>query len=466
MRYRTESDILGKINVPSDAYYGAETERAKQNFPISGLVEMPEIIKSYAIIKRSAAKANMKLGVLDTRRGGAIVSACDEIIDGKFADQFIVDVYQAGAGTSINMNLNEVIANRAIEILGGKKGNYKIVHPNDHVNMSQSTNDTFHMNIHLSSYIAINEYLIPALSKLEGALKKKSIEFKNALKIGRTHLQDAVPITFGEEFSGYVGAISAVKKRLVEAQKLLLESPMGGTAIGTGENTPKGYKEEVIRQINAYTKINFHKSSYMFKTMSTQLEEMALSDALYDTAVALDKIANDLRLMGSGPIAGFADLILPPVQPGSSIMPGKINPSMMEMMNMVCFQVMGNCSIIDRCADYGQLELNIYMVLIAHELMFSIKILSNGINAFTKRAILGLKINFKRVNANLNRDMSLATALSPYIGYAKAAHVARRAFIEDKSVKDVAIEMHILDKKLLDKILDPKNFAIKKSRRK
>ena len=459
VRYRIETDALGKVSVPYDAYYGSETERARKNFPISGITTPTEFVRAYALLKRCSAKANMKTGALDARRGAAIVRACDEIIKGRFSDQFVVDVFQAGAGTSVNMNLNEVIANRAIEFLGGKKGDYKIVHPNDHVNMSQSTNDTHHMNIHLSVYEAIDSALMPSLDGLEKALRAKSKEFGKIVKIGRTHLQDAVPMTLGQEFSGYADALAASAERIRSAQRLLLESPMGGTAIGTGENTNSRYKNEVIKEINYATGLRFFATKRMFKVMSTQLEELAVSNSLRETAVALNKIANDFRLLGSGPVAGFADLLLPPVQPGSSIMPGKVNPSMMEMLNMVCFQVMGNMDTVEQGANSGQLELNIWMPVIAYNLLFSIKILSNAVVAFTELAVKGVSANRKRLAANLELDMSIATALTPYIGYAKAAVVAQRSYKEGKSVKEVALEMKILDRKTLEKVLDPRNFC-------
>ena len=459
MRYRTERDALGPVKVPSNAYYGSETERARENFPISGIVTQPEFVRSYALLKKCSAQANREIGKLDARRASAMIRACDEIMAGKLADQFVVDVFQAGAGTSVNMNLNEVIANRAIELLGGRKGDYRMVHPNDHVNMSQSTNDTHHMNIHLSTYIAIQSRLLPSMARLQKALDAKAREFRNIIKTGRTHLQDAVPMTLGEEFSGYSGAVAAAAERISAAQALLLESPMGGTAIGTGENASLEYRRAVIRNINRESGIRFFATKRMFKVMSTQLEELAVASALRETAVALNKIANDFRLLGSGPVAGFSDLILPAVQPGSSIMPGKVNPSMMEMLNMVCFQVMGNSDTIEQGANSGQLELNIWMPVIAYNLLFSIRILSNAIDAFTKRAVVGVKANVRQLGSDIERDMSIATALSPYIGYAKAAEVAMRSLKEGKSVKEVAMEMRILDRKRLDKILDPRNFA-------
>lgn len=460
--YRVEKDILGSVKVPADAYYGAETERAKENYKISGIMVSEDFIKSYAIIKKCAAIANMKTGKLDSKKGNAIVKAADEIIAGKLADQFVVDVFQAGAGTNVNMNLNEVIANRAIEILGGKRGNYKLIHPNDHVNMSQSTNDTYPMNLHLSTYIAIEGKLLPALNLLQSALASKSKEFSSVVKIGRTHLQDAVPMTLGQEFSGYSDAVSVVIERVKSAQQLLLESPLGGTAIGTGENASAEYRDAVVAALRKETGINFHKSKRIFKSISSRLEELDVANSLEETAVALNKISNDFRLMDSGPVAGFSDMKFPEIQPGSSIMPGKVNPSMMEMLNMVCFEVMGNAHTIEQAANGGQMELNVYMPLISYNLLFSIGILSNAVSTFTERAVKGAKPNYERLKKNLEFDMSIATALSPYIGYDKAAIVARRAYQQGRSVKDIAIAMNLMSRKELDRILDPSNFLKKR----
>jgi fumarate hydratase class II len=463
-RYRIEKDILGPVRVPYDAYYGSETERARQNFPISGIMVSGAFIRSYAILKKCAAIANIRAGKLGRRRGNAIIRACDEVAGGRFVDQFVVDVFQAGAGTSTNMNLNEVIANRAGELLGSRKGDYALVHPNDHVNMSQSTNDTYHMNVHLSTYNALEIKLIPALRLLHIELASKSREFSKILKIGRTHLQDAVPMTLGDEFSGYSGGVSAAISRIKGAQHLLLESPIGGTAVGTGENAGDEYKRHMFAALRTETGLRFRPSKHIFKAMSTQLEELAAADALRDTAIVLNKISNDFRLLGSGPVAGFADIRLPEVQPGSSIMPAKINPSMMEMLNMVCFQVMGNASVVEQGANSGQLELNIWMPVISYNLLFSIEILSNAVSAFTERAVRGVKPNYARLAKNLELDMSIATALVPYIGYEKAAAVARRSYEENRGVKEIAIEMRVLERGELERVLDPRNTNAPKKR--
>jgi fumarate hydratase class II len=459
MSYRVEHDVLGDIRIDDSAYYGSETERARQNFQISGIKVQEEFIKSYAILKRAAAYANIKAGKLDAKRGNAIIKAAELVAEGGLADQFVLDVFQAGAGTSTNMNLNEVIANKAIEILKGKKGDYKIVHPNDHVNMSQSTNDTYHCVIRISAYDYIGKWLIPAIDNLQKSLEEKALEFKSIYKIGRTHLQDAVPMTLGQEFSGYAGSISHVREELENATKAMLELPLGGTAVGTGLNTPKHYKEYAIKELDRLTGHKFYLSKNIFASMQSEHAELQVANAIEDVAIALNRIANDIRLLGSGPRAGLNELILPAVQPGSSIMPGKINPSMAEMLNMVCFNVMGSMHTIREAANAGQLELNVFMPVIAYNMLFSVKILSNGINAFNSRCVIGIKPNKKEIQRNLEMDTSLVTALSPYIGYAKAADIAVKAYNEGKSIKQVCMEMKIMEKSKLDKILDPARQA-------
>ena len=322
-KFRIEKDFLGNVRVPYDSYYGPETQRSKDNYNISGLHMQPTFIRHYAIIKRCAALANMKLGKLDEKTGRAIVKACDEIIKGKLSDQFTIDVFQSGAGTSVNMNMNEVIANRALEILGHKRGNYKIIHPNDHVNMSQSTNDTYHANIHLTVYSELNKNLIPALESLHKALNKKAHEFANVVKTGRTHLQDAVPMTLGQEFSGYASSVDRQIENIRKSSRGLLQVSLGGTAVGTGIEASKKYSNAIISALRKYTGYNFKLAKNFFDMQQNQDEEGWVSSSLRDLAVALNKISNDLRLMTSGPISGFSDIILPPVQPGSSIMPAR-----------------------------------------------------------------------------------------------------------------------------------------------
>lgn len=456
MAYRKEHDVLGDVRIDSKAYYGSETERARINFQISGIKVQEEFIQAYATLKNAAALANMRAGKLNKKRGNAISRASDYIAHGNLMDQFVLDVFQAGAGTSTNMNLNEVIANKAIEFLGGKKGDYRMVHPNDHVNMSQSTNDTYHCTIRISVYDYASKFLLPALSSLEKSLDSKSKEFKDIYKIGRTHLEDAVPITLGQEFSGYSGSVRHITEELKIALQSMLELPLGGTAVGTGINTPPHYSEYAIKNLNMLTGYRFRLSKNIFATMQSEHAELEVCNALEDVAIALNRIANDIRLLGSGPRAGLNELVLPAVQPGSSIMPGKINPSMAEMLNMVCFNVMGSMHTVREAANAGQLELNVFMPVISYNMLFSVKILSNAILAFDSRCVIGIKPNKKEIERNLEMDTSLVTALSPYIGYAKAAEIAVKAYDEGKSIKQVCIEMNIMDEKKLDAILDPK----------
>lgn len=459
MQYRIERDVLGEVRVPKDAYWGPETQRALNNFDVSG-VKMPlEVIMAYAMLKKAAAKANTKDGKLDAKRAAAISKACDQILMHRLDDQFRIDIFQAGAGTCTNMNVNEVIANRAIEFLGGRKGDYKRVNPNDHVNMSQSTNDTMPSTVHIATYLEINR-LLKSLSGLEKALDRKSKEFRTIVKTGRTHLQDAVPMTLGQEFSGYKWAVANTTKMLIDAQKRLLEIPLGGTAVGTGINADEKYSRYALAELNRITGARFRISKNRFAMMQQRLEELAVADALKEVAVGISKIANDLRLLASGPRSAIGEITLPDIMPGSSIMPGKINPSMPEMMNMVCQEVIGNCTTVTEAAGAAQLEINVYTPVIVHNLIFSTKILSRGVDLFTDRCINGIKANRDRISAELEMDLSLSTALSPYIGYAKASEIARRAFRENKSVKQVCMEMGILDKKTLERVLDPKREAM------
>lgn len=452
--FRKEKDSLGEILVPVDTYYGAHTQRAKENFPISGLKLQPDFIKTYAIIKKAAARANLTLKKLDEKKTNAIIQACDEVISGKYLDHFVVDVYQAGAGTSTNMNVNEVIANRANELLGGKKGEYNLVHPNDHLNMSQSTNDTFHTCTHIAVYTTIQEKLLPALKHLQAALEKKSHEFSHIVKIGRTHMQDAVPLTLGQEFSGYVGAISHLIKWVDNISESLLELSIGATAIGTSLNAGSKYVDIVIREINKITKKRFEKSKNFFNASQNQNVEAEVSGVLKSVAIGLSKISNDLILLSSGPNTGLNEIILPAVQPGSSIMPGKINPTIPEMINMVCFQVIGNDAAITEAARSGQLELNVYMPLVAYNLMNSVEILTNAINIFTEKCVKGIKANEKKIKEHLEKNPIIVTALTPYIGYQKAAEIAKEAYEKNKTIKEILLEKRLFTEREIDKILD------------
>ncbi len=457
MQYRTESDVLGRVKVPKDAYYGSETQRVIDNFKISGEKISWRMIEAYVVIKKAAAIANMRVGKLDKKRGNAIIRACNEVLSGNLSDQFVTDIFQAGAGTNINMNVNEVLANRAITILRGKKGNYSMVHPNDHVNMSQSTNDTFPSAIQIACYLEVRENLLPALKALQKELEKKSREFSNVIKVGRTHLQDAVPMTLGQEFHGYSGSIEYAANGLYTVNELLLELPLGGTAVGTGLNANRRYAVTAIKEIGRMTGAKFFATGNTFKIMQGQQCILALNDILKEIAIVTSKIANDLRLMTSGPRAGIEEIVLPAILPGSSIMPGKINPSIAEMMNMVSFEVMGLSRATDIALESGQLELNVFTPLVAYNMLFSINILTNAINTFSSRCISGIKPNKKEIERHLKMDLSIVTALTPYIGYATAAKIARTAYLKGKSLKEVCLEMKILDKKTLDSVLDPKS---------
>ncbi|SYZ74380.1 Fumarate hydratase class II [Candidatus Zixiibacteriota bacterium] len=454
MDYRIEIDTLGEVKVPIDAYFGAQTQRAVGNFPISGIQLQAEFIRAQAVIKYAAARANMEAGALDKKIGGAITVAADEILSGQMTDQFVVDIFQAGAGTSQNMNINEVIANRAAEILGGKKGEYKLVHPNDHVNMAQSTNDTIHVAIHIAAVMETNLKLLPALDLLETELTNKEKDFDRVIKCGRTHLQDAVPIRLGQEFSAYAAMMRNNKKRISESLEGLKELVIGGTAVGTGLNAPEGYRKFVIRHINEKTDQDFRVAANMFEAMQSFDAVVEFAGALRTLITGLKKIADDMRLLGSGPRTGFNEIQLPPVQPGSSIMPGKVNPVLAEMLNMICSHAVGNDACIVHASQAGQLELNVMMPIIAYNLIQEIQILAAGMTAFAEKCIRGLKANEDICLRFAERSTSLATALNPIIGYHHAARLAQQAFKEDRSVRDLALEQKLADKETLDKALD------------
>ncbi|MBI4847014.1 MAG: aspartate ammonia-lyase [Nitrospirae bacterium] len=446
---------MGELSLPDDVYYGAQTKRALDNFPISGLKLPRRFIRAQGIVKLASARANGALGLLDRKILSAMEKAAREVIEGIHDRHFVVDVYQAGAGTSQNMNANEVIANRAIEILKGRKGDYKLIHPNDHVNMAQSTNDTIPASIYISSFEAVREGLLPALKKLKEALSKKSREFDKIVKAGRTHLQDAVPIRLGQEFGGYAEAVNKDIRRVSNAMGALLYLPIGGNAVGTGINAAPKFKSFVIREIGKITGIKFKSCENPFEGIQNVSPALELSASLRGTAITLTKIANDIRLLSSGPRTGFAEIQLPPVQPGSSIMPGKINPVMAEMLNMICFQVIGNDTTIAYATQASQLELNVMMPVIAYNLLFAIDILTNGINAFTEKCLRGIKADAEKCRVLADTTLAMATALNPVIGYAAAAEVSKEAYRTGKSVKQIAVEKKILKEKEANRLLDP-----------
>ena len=446
---------MGTMQVPDDAYYGAQTQRAVENFPISGITISKSMIQALSIIKRSAAVVNHNLGILDEERKNAIIQAADEIIDGKFDSQFPVDVYQTGSGTSSNMNCNEIIANRASELMGGTIGSKKPVHPNDHVNLGQSSNDVIPTAIHIAANTMLEAELIPTLQKLADELDKKASKFIDIVKIGRTHLQDATPITLGQEFSGYTQMVKNGIKRIQNAQGFLSELAQGGTAVGTGINTKEQFGSLMAKEISCYTGISFKEAHNHFEAQATQDAAVEISGTLKTIAVSLSKIANDIRWLGSGPRAGLGELILPAVQPGSSIMPGKTNPVICEAMIQVCGQVIGNDTAITIGGQGGVFELNLMLPLIAHNLTNSIEILTNGTRVFTDKLIMGLQANEEKCSGYIEGSLAMCTSLAPVIGYDKAADIAYKAYNSGKTVREIAIEENVLDKDKLNEILDP-----------
>ena len=457
-KYRMEKDALGLVPVPEDAYYGAETERAVKLYNVSGLKVQGAFISTYVRLKKCAALANMKAGKLDARKAKAIVRACSDVLEMNLLKEPGLDIFQAGAGTNINMYVNEVIANRAIEILGGRKGEYKIIHPNDDVNLSQSTNDTMPSAIRISSYASAVELSV-ALEILRKRLSAKAGEFSSIVKVGRTHLQDAVPIRLGSEFSGYAGQVQHAISFMEIVMKGLLRIPIGGTAVGTGINAGSKYRKYMISELRNEFRIKLVYSENFFADMQARLAELDLSNAVSETAVAVGTIANDIRLMASGPDAGIGEISLPAVHPGSSIMPGKVNPSVAEMMNMVCFQVLGSGTTIREACASGQLELNVFTPVIAYNLLFSMGILSRGAEIFAERCIRGIRAERRHISDSLGKDSAIATALAPYIGYAKAAEVVAKARRDGKGIMETCLRMKVLDRKKLERILDASKMA-------
>jgi aspartate ammonia-lyase len=453
MEYRIETDSLGKVMVPLDAYWGAQTQRAVENFQISGIKAHPAFIWASAQIKKAAVITNRDLGLIPPEEAEAIVVACDEIIAGKFRDQFVVDVFQAGAGTSHNMNCNEVIANRANELLGFAKGEYKPIHPNDTVNMSQSTNDFIPTAIRISC-IRLTHELIEILEVMKLALGRKSEEFDIIVKSGRTHLQDAVPIRLGQEFSGYAQAVSRHINWIQAAVYELNEIGLGGSAAGTGLNCHPDYRTNVASILAKQTGLEIRPAKNYFEAMQSMAPFVKLSDSLANFGQDLSRIANDFRLMASGPKTGFAELLLPSRQPGSSIMPGKVNPVMAEMTNMVCFAVFGNSQAILWAAQAGQLELNVMMPLIAYKLPDTLSILKNAIKAFTELCINDIKADPQKCREYAESSAAVITALNPILGYAKAAEIVKRSYSESKTVRQILLESNLIPAEKLDEILD------------
>jgi len=454
---RKDKDSLGEVEITAKAYWGANTQRALNNFKVSGLNLPFEFIKAIVLIKRYSAEVNAELGLLDKNISEAIIKASEEIIEGKFKDQFPLDVFQTGSGTSTNMNVNEVITNRANEILGYPLGSKKPVHPNDHVNLGQSSNDVIPSAIHVSTRIKLEE-LLESLEILYKEFDKKAEEFKNVVKIGRTHLQDAVPMTLGQEFSAYATQVKKGIERIKFNFPYLEELPLGGTAVGTGINSHPEFGKRVIKKISERTKIPFKEAENRFEGISAKDAVVNLMGSLNTLCVSLMKIANDLRILSSGPRTGIGEIILPALQPGSSIMPGKVNPVIPEMMIQVCAQVMGNSLSVSIAGQNAPLELNIMMPLIAYNTLFSIEILKNGTRIFAEKCVKGIKANEKRCRDFVEWSTSIITPLALKIGYDKAAEIAYKAFKEGKKVKDVVVEEGILTPQEADEILNPENM--------
>ncbi len=452
--HRVEKDYIGEMRIPVKVYYGVQTARAIENFPISGQTSQSTFTMAMVYIKKAAAMVNVELGCLDSKIGNMIILACDRILNGEFHDQFVVDVYQAGAGTSHHMNVNEVISNIAIEMMGGEKGDYSVVHPNDNVNYGQSTNDVYPTAMRIA-VLQLSRRLVNNLHGLTEVLIKKAKSFDSVVKSGRTHLQDAVPIRVGQEFSGYAASLYRATTGIEKAGESLKELGIGGSAVGTGINTHPEYASRVVEKLRRMTNLDLRESKNRFEAMQSNASFVEFSGALRTLSVELIRIANDLRLMNSGPNTGLAEIELPAVQPGSSIMPGKVNPVIPEMMDMVGFSVIGNDVSIALAAQAGQFELNVMMPLIQFKLLDSIIILANAVKVFNEKCICGIKVNTARCEEYAMRSLGIVTVLNPIIGYSKAAEVVKESLRTGKSVKEVILEREILPAERLNSILSP-----------
>ena len=459
MKTRKEYDSIGGIGVPVDKYWGASTQRSSKYFNIGEVLVDPIVIKSIAIIKKAIATVNTKNKDLDKKISSAIIKASNEIILGKLDDNFPLKVWQTGSGTQTNMNVNEVISNRAIEILGGKKGSKKPVHPNDHVNKSQSTNDVFPTAMHMSIAIMAKNKLIPSLTVLNNEIKKKTKEFNKIVKVGRTHLQDATPLTLGQEFSGYHSQLTDCIKRVKLALEEIYFLAQGGTAVGTGLNTKKGFDKKVVSEIKRITKLPFKPSKNKFASLASHDSVVNFSGTLNTAAVCLMKIANDIRFLGSGPRAGYGELLLPTNEPGSSIMPGKVNPTQCEAVTMVCVKVIGNHNGITMAGSHGHFELNVFKPLIAHNILQSIEIMSDSSKMFALYCVKGIKADKKRIKHLLDNSLMLVTALAPKIGYDHATKIAKTAHKNGTTLKTEVLKTGLISEREYDKILNPKKMT-------
>ena len=452
MRSRSDRDSLGTVQIPSDAYYGPFTGRAIKQYQVTGQKPHPYLIKSFVMIKRSAAIANMKTKSLDRKRGNAIVKACDKILARKYQDQFVVDMINSGAGTAFNMNTNEVIANVALRTLGKGLGQYQHLHPNDHVNMSQSSNDTFPTAMHVAILFATRD-MLPVIDRLIKSLRKKAKQFSSYKKVGRTHLMDALPVTLGSEFASYATALTVARDGIVSAKKELEKVALGGTAVGTGANTPKGYRNIAIRELSKISKLSLRPQQDMQYSLQSRYAVANMSSALKNYSVDLGKVANDIRLMASGPVAGLSELSIPAVHAGSSIMPGKVNPSLAECMNMICYAVIGNDTTVTVAAQAGQFELNVMLPVMLKAILDSTDMLTNFLPIFSTNLIDGLGANKQKLQNNIEKSPVIVTLLAPKIGYQKSADLFKESMKTGKTIRELVISKKLMTKKQVDSLL-------------
>lgn len=452
MSFRIDKDSLGEFKVPDNAYYGPFTARALEQYNVTGNKSHLNLIKAYVMIKRSAALTNFELQILDERIARVIIQVCDEILSGQFLDQFVVDAINSGAGTAVNMNTNEIIANRALEILGKSKGDYRIISPNDHVNMSQSSNDTFPTAMHIAILMNIN-LVIKSLEVLIASLKIKSIDFKNIIKIGRTHLMDAIPVTLGSEFEVYAYALERAKEEIINSQRKLEFIGIGGTAVGTGVNTPKGYREKIVKHLSNISGLNLKMSENLYFFLQSKFDIADFSSGLRNLAIELIKMANDLRLMASGPIAGFAEILIPAVHAGSSIMPGKVNPSLAECLNMICFDIIGKDVSVTMAAQAGQFELNVMLPGMLKNVLDATDMLINFLPIFATNFINGIQANSERLKQQVETSPILITLLNPYIGYLTAAEIYKESLKTGRGIRELILGKKLMTEKELEDAL-------------
>ena len=452
MKTRSDKDSLGSVKIPSDAYYGPFTGRAKKQYNVTGQKAHPNLIKSFVMIKRSAAIANMKTKSISRKQGTAIVKACDKILSGKYHDQFVIDMINSGAGTAFNMNTNEVVTNAALKVLGKKQGQYQFLHPNDHVNMSQSSNDTYPTAMHMAILFSLKE-LLPVIDKLIKSFDRKAKKFAKYKKVGRTHLMDALPVTLGSEFAAYVTALSNTRDQIISSQNELQKIALGGTAVGTGANTPRGYRKHVVTELGKISRLSLQSQKDLQYSLQSKFPVTNTSSALKNFAIELGKISNDIRLMASGPIAGLSELGIPAVHAGSSIMPGKVNPSLAECMNMICFNIIGNDTTVSFAAHAGQLELNVMLPVMLKAILDSTDMLTNFLPIFSTNLIDGLTANQSKLRENIENSPVIVTLLAPKIGYQKSAELFKESLKSGKTIRELVVSKKLLTNKEVNSLL-------------